>query len=64
MNIKGRLERMEAAQVGGACPCQTPVLIEIVDASASVEDSEPCAACGSPRPVSRIEAVRPEGYRS
>jgi hypothetical protein len=64
-DLRRRLERAEAARGETGCPCQTPRLIEIVDVPAgdSAVASGPCASCGSPLPVHRIEAVRPEGCR-
>lgn len=65
MNIKGRLERIEAARGPDTCPCQTLRQIKIVDVQAGVsaEAAGPCASCGSSLPVHRIEAVRPKGCR-
>ncbi len=65
MNLARRVERAEAATGANACPCRSPVRIEIVEGSKSdaLEDAGPCGACGSPLPVRVIEAMGPEKGR-
>lgn len=62
--LKSRLEKAEGAGDSNVCPCQRPALIEIAEVSAGeTSDAGPCGLCGSPLPVWRIEAIRPEGCR-
>jgi hypothetical protein len=62
--LKSRLEKAEGRRGSNVCLCQRPALIEIIEVSPNESpNAGPCGVCGASLPVSRIEAVRPEGGR-
>ncbi len=62
MNLINRVERLESEAGLNGCPCRILRQIEYVTTD-DAPTGDGCARCGRPLPITRIEAVRPQGER-